>query len=224
MHIAQGMKCYHLHCARDLWYVNYADNLEIVYYNITMKSCYSYGGNWTPLQRQGLTMIHNHVPVGCLCMATNDRPVYANDEKSLNPESGAQTNLPIWPLISGISTTQSHSIVDKWLGNTRIHSKSHWLYYSIRLWSCIAYHFLSKTEWKNEQFPLLLKLLTRWKVEANDGDKQCMVAVLSPNCPWNGAATYLHQENNFFFKEYLLVAAFASFAKIPQEGTGPLLL
>ena len=152
MHIAQGMKCYHLHCARDLWYVNYADNLEIVYHNITMKSCYSYGGNWTPLQRQGLTMIHNHVPVGCLCMATNDRPVYANDEKSLNPESGAQTNLPIWPLISGISTTQSHSIVDKWLGNTRIHSKSHWLYYSIRLWSCIAYHFCPKQNEKMSNF------------------------------------------------------------------------
>ena len=211
MHIAQAKKCYHLYCARDL-------SLEIVYHNITMKSCYSYGGNWTPLQRQGLTMIHNHVPVGCLCMATNDRPVYANDEKSLNPESGAQTNLPIWPLISGISTTQSHSIVDKWLGNTRIHSKSHWLYYSIRLWSCIAYHFLSKTERKNEQFRLL-KLITDWKVEANDDDKQCMVAVLSSNCPRNGAANYLHQENNFSYKDYLLVAVFASFAKIPREGT-----
>ena len=193
-----------------------------------MKSCQAYDGNWTPLQRQGLTMIPNHVPLGCLCMATNDRPVYANDDKALNPESGSQTNLLICPPISGISTT-SHSIVDKWLRNTRIHSVplatfcynlQHYFHPEITHHSSMKLHslpYLSKTEQKNEKFLLLLKLLTCWKVEANDDDRQCMMAVLSSNCPWNGVATYLHQENNLF-KEYLLVAVFASFAKIPQEG------
>ena len=174
-------------------------------------------------------MIPNHVPLWCLCMATNDRPVYANDDKALNPESGSQTNLLICPPISGISTTQSHSIDDKWLRNTRIHSVplatfcynlQHYFHPEITHHSSMKLHslpYLSKTEQKSEKFPLLLKLLTCWKVEANDDDRQCMMAVLSSNCPWNGAATYLHQENNFF-KEYLLVAVFASFAKIPQEG------
>ena len=31
-------------------------------------------------------MIPNHIPLRCLCMATNDRPVYDNDDKALNPD------------------------------------------------------------------------------------------------------------------------------------------
>ena len=103
---------------------------------------------------------------------------------------------------------------------TIFHNLQHYLHPEITHHSSMKLHslpYLSKTEQKSEKFPLLLKLLTCWKVEANDDDRQCMMAVLSSNCPWNGVATYLHQENNLF-KEYLLVAVFASFAKIPQEG------